>query len=67
MPVPVAESQLFKNHRERFVEPSEPHSIAVFSSSTPAASVGEACHPMIAATDFYYLTGWFFFFKISCN
>lgn len=57
IPVSVAESQLFKNHRERFVKLSEPHSIAVFSSSAPAVSVGEACHPMIAGTDFYYLTG----------
>lgn len=57
MPVSVAESQLFKNHRERFVKLSEPHSIAVFSSSAPATSVVEVCHPMIAVTDFYYLTG----------
>ncbi|HZK06725.1 MAG TPA: aminopeptidase P family protein [Bacteroidales bacterium] len=55
--ISVAASKIFKNHREHFVKLTEPLSIAVFSSSAPAASVGEECHPMIAAADFYYLTG----------
>jgi Xaa-Pro aminopeptidase len=55
--LPPPSSQLFKNHRERFLELTEPNSIAVFSSSLLAVSVGIQNHPMVAATDFYYLTG----------